>query len=121
VTALRITRDSSSFREELNPLTLANFPALLDGMKALEADDERYRLWAYSPWYSAEFETHEGTYRLTCYLGGLAGLRAPARVNPCRRSTTDKILNVGRRPAAAYATLPLWMNGGTALQRTLLP
>lgn len=77
VTTLRIVRDSSDDYKDLKPLTVINFPALLDGMTPIASNDEDYRLSAKSPWYEVSFETLDGAFRLRLYLGGLAALTAP--------------------------------------------
>jgi hypothetical protein len=58
-------------------LTAANFPGVLDSMKPVKADDPKYRLFHFAPWYSGEFDTPEGRFEVEFYLGGLALLRAP--------------------------------------------
>jgi uncharacterized protein (TIGR03067 family) len=62
---------------QLPPLHAANFPALLDALVPIRANDPAYRLWAFAPWYRAEFETAEGRFGLVLYLGGLGVLFAP--------------------------------------------
>lgn len=52
------------------PLTVGNFPALLDGLKPIKADDEATALEARAGWCSCRFETSEGEFRLELYLGG---------------------------------------------------
>lgn len=67
-------------------LTAANFPAVLDSMKAVSADDpkgkqeggdtEKKRI-NLAHWSYAQFETSEGRFQVEFYLGGLALLTAP--------------------------------------------
>ena len=46
-------------------------------MKAVKADDPKHRKVALSDWSYAQFETPEGRFQVTFYLGGLALLTAP--------------------------------------------
>lgn len=75
VTAVRLTPDGNP--NQAKPLTAANFPALLDGMMPIDADHPDHKLWANAPWYKGEFETPEGRFRVTFYLGGPAVVQAP--------------------------------------------
>jgi hypothetical protein len=57
-------------------LTAASFPALLDSMKPVRADDKEFR-WHLAPWHWMQFETSEGRFEAELFLGGLAFLKAP--------------------------------------------
>jgi hypothetical protein len=74
VTALRITRGANHTKVLL---TAATFPGVLGSLKAVNADDPEYAAWGYADWYCVEFETAEGRFRATLYLGGLGLLSAP--------------------------------------------
>jgi hypothetical protein len=71
---LRLDRAGNRTNVEL---TAANFPRVLDSMKAVKADDPKYLFFHFAPWYSGEFDTPEGRFQVEFYLGGLALLRAP--------------------------------------------
>jgi uncharacterized protein (TIGR03067 family) len=74
VTAMRIAPRPNRTKQRL---TAANFPALLDSLAPVKADDPKYKTWHYADWYHVEFETSEGRYMATLYLGGLGLLSAP--------------------------------------------
>ena len=77
VTAFRIESDTVHGKTPKVPLTAATFPALLDSMKPVRADDENYRLWHYGHGSEGDFETAEGKFHFYLYPGGLARLHAP--------------------------------------------
>lgn len=76
VRAFRVT-DSSNEDQTKKHLNAATFPALLDGCKPIKADREDMKLASYAPWHECRFETAEGEFRFSLYLGGLGILHAP--------------------------------------------
>jgi hypothetical protein len=81
VTSVKLESSSNARLPDLKLLTVANFPALLDGMKPIPPDDESVRLGGRAAWYYCKFETSEGEFLMQLYLGGYGYIVTPdARV-----------------------------------------
>jgi hypothetical protein len=79
VTSVKLHSYPNADLPDVKRLTVGNFPALLDGLKAVKADDEGIRLGGRAGWYDCEFATSEGEFYMRLYLGGRALLATPDR------------------------------------------
>lgn len=77
VTSVKLHSYPNAHSQDVKHLTVGNFPAVLDGLKAIKGDDEGIRLEARAGWYDCEFATSEGEFHMRLYLGGRAILQAP--------------------------------------------
>ncbi len=58
-------------------LTKDKFRRLIDSASPIPPEDRTIRAWHYAPWYSLTFETQDGVYRLSLFLGGRGFLQLP--------------------------------------------
>jgi hypothetical protein len=74
---LRLARALPGSRSggELEP---DDFKTLLATAQPIDADATANDGWAYSPWYTGQFDTPDGTYRFSLYLGGRGKLQTPS-------------------------------------------
>jgi hypothetical protein len=77
VVSVRVSNHAAADTAELKRLTVGNFPALLDGLKALEPNWEGDNIFACAGWSSCRFETSEGEFNMVLYLGGRGMLATP--------------------------------------------
>ena len=73
ILTLKISHCDSS----LSVLGESEFLILLDKAKPIQPKSEILLNWNYSPWYSIEFTTLSGNYKLELYLGGLGTMTLP--------------------------------------------
>lgn len=76
VVSFKLQASTNASLPGLKPITLANFPAILDSMKAIKGEREETP-YHRAGWYDCQFETAEGAFKLWLYLGGRGILISP--------------------------------------------